>query len=78
MPKEWRWVDGFRSPGVDSSGKHSSKCLKPSNDEPTTLGEDLVVHEGENPVIFLGPRAVEDAFEDDGSDDLPGGMCDWT
>ena len=74
MPKERRWMDRFRSPG--SSGKHSSKCLKPSKNEPTALGGDLAVHEGGNPVTFLGPGAIEDAFEDDGDEDLPGGLCD--
>ena len=69
-------MDGFRSPGVDSSGKHSSKCLKPSKNEPTALGGDLVVQIAS--IIFLGPGAVEDALEDDRNDYLPGGMCDGT
>ena len=82
MPKEWWWVNRFRSPGIDCSRKHSSKCLKPSKNEPASLRGDLVVHEGGKPsiscIIFLDPGAVEDAFEDDGRKDLPGGMCDRT
>ena len=69
-------MDRFWSPG--SSGKHSSKCLEPSENEASALGGDLAVHEGGNPAIFLGPGAVEDAFEDDGGEDLPGCVCDRT
>ena len=76
LPKEWWRVDRFWSPG--SSGKHSSECLEPSENEASALGGDLAVHEGGNPAIFLGPGAVEDGFEDDGGEDLPGGLCDRT
>ena len=71
-------MDGFRSLGVDSSGKNSFKCLKPSKNEPTPLGGDLVVQKVGKRAIFHGPGAVEDALEDDRNDYLPGGMCDGT
>ena len=76
-----RWVDGFWSPGIDSSGEQSAKCLKPSEEEASTFHKHLVtlillviliifVQKSGKPVLGWSNSAiffwaVEDAFEDD-------------
>ena len=87
-----RWVDGFWSPGIDSSGEQSAKCLKPSEEEASTFHKHLVtliifVQKSGKPILGWSNSAIfswaaEDAFEDDTiidrRDYLPGSVSDGT
>ena len=89
-----RWVDGFWSSGIDSSGEQSAKCLKPSEEEASTFNMHLVtlillvisiifVQKSGKPILGWSNSAIffwaaEDDTIIDRRDYLPGSVSDGT